>query len=137
MTLTAIVEKLSGDGNSKMTEEAQPMFATSVMDKTLLAQFVSTDGDTPVQCYVIHNMEMGVFVRQHLIHSVGNLTGDSEETDDDASDDNANTDLLQVVDAGELLRKGKFKQLTNDMHKYYTSHTTPDFRVGVGTFCAA
>ena len=44
MTLTAIVEKLPGDGNSKMTdaehqdwaEEAQRIFATSVMDKTLL-----------------------------------------------------------------------------------------------------
>ena len=44
MTLTAIVEKLPGDGNSKITyaehqgwaEEAQRMFAASAMDKTLL-----------------------------------------------------------------------------------------------------
>ena len=43
------------------------MFATSVMDRTLLAQFISADeigdGDTPVPCYVVLYLEMGVYVR--------------------------------------------------------------------------
>ena len=47
--------------------------ATSAVDKTLLAQFVSAgeigDGDTPVPCYVVHHLEMGVSVRQRLLGS--------------------------------------------------------------------
>ena len=115
--------------DNSLTEEAQRMFATSVMDKTLLAQFVSAqdveDGDTPVPCYVIHLVEMGVSARQRLLDSVDSLTEDSEEAEDNESDDTANIDLTRVADAGEMLRKGKFKQLTKDMHEYYT-----DFRVG-------
>ena len=57
-----------------------------------------------------------MFVRQHLLDLVEHLIEDSEEADDDASDDNANTDLIHVADSGELLRKGMFKQLTKDMH---------------------
>ena len=34
---------------------------------------------------------MGGYVRQRLLDSVDNLTEESEETDDDGSDDNANT----------------------------------------------
>ena len=76
-------------------------------------------------------------IRQRLLDSVDNYTEDSEEVEDDSSDDDANTDLTQVADAGELQPKGKLKQVTKDIHEYYTSHTTSDFRVGVGTFCAA
>ena len=77
-------------------------------------------------------------VRQRLLQSVDNLTEDYKDSaDDDDSDDNANADLTQVADADELLCKRKFKQLTKDMHEYYRSHTTSDFRVGIGTFCAA
>ena len=57
-----------------------------------------------------------MFVRQHLLDLVEHLIEDSEEADDDASDDSAYTDLIHVADSGELLRKGKFKQLTKDMH---------------------
>ena len=111
--------------DNSLTEEAQRMFATYVMDKTLLAQFLSVqdieDGDTPIPCYVKHLVEMGVSARQRLL----DLTEDSEEAEDDESDDTANIDLTRVADAGEMLRKGKFKQLTKDMHEYFT-----DFRVG-------
>ena len=65
------------------------------------------DEDTPVSCYVVHHLEMGVSIRQRLFDSVDYLIVDSEEAMDD-SDGNANTDLTQVVDAGELLPKGKF-----------------------------
>ena len=119
------------------TQEAQWMFATSVMDKTLLAQFVSADKigyrDTPVPCYVVHLLEMGVSVHQRLHDSVDNLTEDSEEAEDDESDDTTNNDLTQIADAGELLWKSKFKQLTKDMHEYYTSDMTSNFCVGVGS----
>ena len=54
-------------------EETQLMFATSVMDRTLFSQFVSADeigdGDTPVPCYVVHILEMGVSFRQRLLDS--------------------------------------------------------------------
>ena len=78
---------------------------------------------------------MGVSVRQRLLDSVDNLTEDSEDAEDDDSDGNANTDLIQIADECELLRKGKVKQLTKDTHEYYTCHTTSDFRVDVDTFC--
>ena len=74
---------------------------------------------------------MGVSVRQRLLNSGDNLTDDSEGAEDDESDDTTSSDLIQVADAGELLCKSKFKQLTKDMHKYYTSDMTSDFRVGV------
>ena len=120
------------------TEETQRMF---VMDRTLLAQFVSADeigdGDTPVHRYVVYLIEMDVSVRQRLLDSVNNLPEDSEEAEDNESDDTVITDLTQVADACELLRKDKLKLLTKDMYEYYTSHTTSDYRVGVDTFCAA
>ena len=72
-----------------------------------------------------------------ILFSLGSLTENSEDAEDDDSDDNVNTDLTQVADAGELLRKGKVKQLTKDTHEYYTSHATSDFRVDVDMFRAA
>ena len=94
------------DGIAIVTEdvwidEAQRMFVTSVMDKTLLAQFVSADeifdGHTPVPCYVVNLLEMGMHVRQRLLDKTDNLTEDSEEAEYDDSDDNANTDFTQVA----------------------------------------
>ena len=82
------------------SHQAQWVLATSVMDKTLLEQFVSVDEiddrDTPVPCYVVHLLDMDVSVHQRLLDSVNNLTEDSEEAEDDDSDDNVNTNTSQA-----------------------------------------
>ena len=115
------------------TEEAQQMFATYVMDRMFLAQLVLADkianGNTPVPCYVVHFLEMGMSVRQCLLCLIDNLTEYSEKTEDDESNDTAITALTQVADAGGLLRKGTLKLLTKDMHEYYISHTTSQVQV--------
>ncbi|KAI0238179.1 hypothetical protein LSAT2_011181 [Lamellibrachia satsuma] len=130
MTLTAIVEELLGDGNSKMTA----------------AEHQDWDrGDTTDVCHVCDGQNINGTVcigrrdrrRRHTIPLLDNLTEESEEADDDQSDDTAITDLTQVPYADELLCKGKLKLLTKDMHEYYTSHATSDYRVAVGTFWAA
>ena len=110
------ITAVSEDG---WTEETQRVFAVTVTDKTLLAEFVSVDeigeGDAPGPSYAVNLWDKDVSVRQRLLDSVENSTEDSfctaensEEEDVDVVNGDA-SDVALVLDACELSRQGKFE----------------------------
>ena len=112
------ITAVSEDGWS---EETQRVFAVTVTDKTLLAEFVSVDeigeGDAPGPSYVVNLWDKDVSVRQRLLDSVENSTEDSfctaenseEEDDDDDVVSGDVSDVALVLDACELPYQGKFE----------------------------